>query len=230
MDFDLNYKLSGLNSAVTEQELVLKQLLFREGISFTFQQKFNLSNQWYVVDFLIANSLLLECSATNMFKHDVALKQKALQLETKCSHLKTCTSYPFWVLFESQRPIGTHLLTTLYRLMPSIDRLLTSSAMVLENLLGFISENEIFHKSKTEDSSFYSSSSSLGPSSRTYTSNSLQNPLLGEKISFLTSDSVSSSQLRRFPDKFPLSSSSCLLNIYSQVLKKNFKDRNEGII
>jgi len=136
MNVSLNYKSSRKISAITEQELFLKQRLSQEGIPFTFQQEFHLNDQCYIIDFFIANTIVLECSSTSMIRYNTALKQKALQLEFKSSQLKKRFSYPIWVLLESQRPIGSSLITTLIRLMPSVDRFLTSSAMLFEDLRG----------------------------------------------------------------------------------------------
>ncbi len=153
MNINLNYKSSDKRSTTTEQELFLRQRLSQEEVPFTFQQEFHLKDRWYIIDFFIANTILLECSSTSMVRHNAALKQKALQLELKCSQLKKWFSFPIWVLFESQRPIGSSLITTLTRLMPSVDYFLTSSAKLIEDLRGLISNCEGKNRMKSVSSS-----------------------------------------------------------------------------
>lgn len=131
----LNKKLSLQLSSITTQELAVGQLLLLEDIPFTFQQRFQLSDRYYVIDFFIKNFILLECSFSTMYKVNTAFKQKAIHLEAKCVQLKKDYGYPFLVLFESIKPVCTTLLTTLHRLMPSVDRILTSRLHLLEILL-----------------------------------------------------------------------------------------------
>ena len=132
MSSKTNKKLSNKSPSLTDQELAVKQLLLYHHIPFTIHQKLLLNDRYYVVDFFINNSILLECSCTTMHRVGVALKQKALQLESKFSKLKTIYPYQFWVLFESNRGISYRLSTTLRHLMPSIDHFLTSRKHLLE--------------------------------------------------------------------------------------------------
>ncbi|PWI47912.1 hypothetical protein CEE45_09055 [Candidatus Heimdallarchaeota archaeon B3_Heim] len=132
MNSKLNKKLSNFSSSITDQELAVKQLLLHNDISFVMHQKLHLNDRYYIIDFMINNSILLECSFTTMYRVGVALKQKSLQLERKYSQLKTTYPNQFWVLFESTKPISSQLLTTLKRLMPSVDQLLTSQKQLLE--------------------------------------------------------------------------------------------------
>ncbi len=131
----LNKKLSPVFSSITTQELAVRQLLLQAKIPFTFQQKFQLSDRYYVIDFFIKNIILLECSFSTMYKVNTAFKQKAIHLEAKCVQLKKDYGYPFLVLFESIKPVCVKLLATLHRLMPSVDRILTSRLHLLEILL-----------------------------------------------------------------------------------------------
>lgn len=131
----LNKKFSPVLPSMTTQELAVRQLLLQSDISFTFQQKFQLSDRYYVIDFFIKNFILLECSFSTMYKVNSAFKQKAIHLEAKCIQLKKEYGYPFLVLFESIKPVCTTLLTALRRLMPSVDRILTSRLYLLEILL-----------------------------------------------------------------------------------------------
>ncbi len=135
MNLKLNKKLSPIFSSMTTQELSVRQLLLQANIPFIFQQRFQLSDRYYVIDFFIKNFILLECSFSTMYKVNTAFKQKAIHLEAKCVQLKKEYDYLFLVLFESIKPVCTKLLTTLHRLMPSIDRILTSRLHLLEILL-----------------------------------------------------------------------------------------------
>ena len=227
MNFKLNYKPSDSYSAVTEQELRLKQLLSSEGIPFTFQQKFHLSNQWYIIDFFIANTILLECSATSMMKHDVALKQKALQLELKGSHLRKYVSHPIWVLFESQKPIGTQLLTTLHRLMPSVDRILTSLAMFFENLQGYFRNILNFSTSNQLKVSVFPKYSPRILPSNDYTGKFPHNQMFPDFHLFVYFDNGLNIQTPQKIYDIPLSESTNLINNYSLEVKEKFFERSE---
>lgn len=136
MYLNKNKKFSNKPFAVTEQELSIRNILLHEGIPFIEQKEFRLNARRFIVDFFIAHSFLLECSSTTMYKYDIALRQKAIQLEVKCFLLKKHFFYPIWVLFESKRPIGDRLLNTLYLSMPSVDKILTSRYQLLEVLQG----------------------------------------------------------------------------------------------
>lgn len=136
MYLNKNKKFSNKPFVVTEQELSIRNILLHEGIPFIEQKEFRLNARRFIVDFFIAHSFLLECSSTTMYKYDIALRQKAIQLEVKCFLLKKYFFYPIWVLFESKRPIGDHLLNTLYLSMPSVDKILTSRYQLLEVLQG----------------------------------------------------------------------------------------------
>ncbi len=122
---------------VTPQELDLKQNLTTEGIPFVFQKEFTFSDRSYIVDFFLVHQILLECSYTRSFKYDVALRHKAISLEAKTAFIKQYYPYPMWVLFESERPIGTQFYHTLQKFTPSIDEIFTSRIELLEYLQAY---------------------------------------------------------------------------------------------
>jgi hypothetical protein len=213
-------KSSDSFSCKTTQELKLKQILTTLGIPFEYQKRLTFPDRSYVVDFFLASYLILECSQTWSLKYDVALRQKAILLEAKCSYLKRFHAYPIWVLFESARPIGELFCQTLERLMPSIDRILLSISMFLENLQGYFRKNQNFPPHKRAFSASFSASS---PKNDSHTKNhpfpphnsSIQN--LGAYIWSERSNSKGSSPiLRQFssmsPNRPPIN--------YSYIMKK----------
>ena len=132
-----NKKLSQDSFRVTPQEQYLKYLFNSEAIPFVSQQAFPLPDRSYIVDFFIADRLLLECTQTSAHAYQVALRQKAVHLEAKSLVLKRAYEYPIWVLFESLHPISSQLVSRLVRLMPSVDRIFTDPFRLLESLQHF---------------------------------------------------------------------------------------------
>ncbi len=122
-------------SRMTSQELQLIQLLQSEGIPFEFQKVFPLSDCQYIVDYFLSQRVILECTSTNMYKHQVPFRKKAIHLETKSAHLKKhFSNLLIWVLFETYRPILDPFSQTLSRLMPSVDQIFFSQKELLEYL------------------------------------------------------------------------------------------------
>jgi hypothetical protein len=156
-----NKKFSSLSSRTTPQELKLQQIFIKENISFQFQKIFSFSDHYYIVDFFICHSIILECSYTQSFSHHIALRHKAQLLESKFSNLKSNYIYPIWVLFESERPISPRFIQTLKRFMPSVDQIFTSILELREKIqveLGIIGNSELrisnLHTINREYSSF----------------------------------------------------------------------------
>jgi hypothetical protein len=162
-----------------------------------------------------------------MVKHDVALKQKALQLELKGSHLRKYLSHPIWVFFESQKPIGTQLLTTLHRLMPSVDRILTSLAMLFENLQGYFRNTPNFSTSNQLKASIFSKFSPQILPSNDYTDKFPQTQLFLNSHSFVYSDNGLDIQIPQKICEISLAESVNLVNNYSPEEKKKFIERSE---
>ena len=220
-------KASGLVSCKTPQELKLKQILTTLDIPFEYQKRLTFPDRSYVVDFFLASYLILECSQTWSFKYDVALRQKAILLEAKCSYLKRFHIYPIWVLFESTRPIGDLFFQTLERLMPSVDRILTSISTFLENLQGYFRKNQNF---PPHEKAFSPSFSASSPKNDSYTKNhpfpphnsSIQN--LGAYIWSEGSNSKGSSPILRYFSS--MSHNRPPIN-YSHIMKKEFTERPE---
>ena len=220
-------KSSGSFSCKTPQELKLKQLLTTLGIPFELQKQLTFPDRSYVVDFFLASHLILECSQTWSFKYEVALRHKAILLEAKCSYLKRFHPFPIWVLFESARPIGELFNQTLERLMPSVDRILKSISMFLENLQGYFRKNQNFHPHKRAFSASFSASS---PKNDSYTkihhfppdNSSIQN--LGAYIWSERSNNRGCPPILRYfssmsPNRPPIN--------YSHIMKKEFIERPE---
>ncbi len=219
-----------INSRVTTQEMHLKHILTREAIPFTFQKQFRFPDRWYVVDFFIADQLVLECSQTRAFKYEVALRHKAIYLEAKCSHLKRFYDYPIWILFESYRPIGELLYQTLERLMPSVDQIITSSAELREYLREYFFKNKFSTASKLSFSSSSSSHSILKPSFETLNRNISHNLSTQNYYSYILPESKFYRQPMFQPRDFSCTSPKNLCNNYSHKLKKNFSKKSEGFL
>ncbi|MHA2243773.1 MAG: hypothetical protein ACXADY_02270 [Candidatus Hodarchaeales archaeon] len=213
--------VSSSSFRVTTQELYLKQIFTTEGISFEFQKKFDFSDRSYVVDFFLAHTILLECSYTRSFKYEVALRHKAILLEAKTFFIKQFHNYPMWVLFESERAIGTQFYKTLQKLMPSVDEILTSRNELLEYLQGYFRKNR--------------NSCSLSPFSLTfllldsikdhpfdrYCSISSYNPSIQNFCPYIMSKNNHYRQLIQQPQNSSFTRFNRLFNNYSHKLKKN---------
>lgn len=129
-----NKKVFPKFASMTWQELAVKQLLLEEDIPFVQQKKIPLRGCHVVVDFEIANKILLEVSATRMHRHGVSLKLKALQIEVKYARIRKEYPYQLWVLFESTRRVQRRLFNGLLRRLPSTDRLFTSRSRLRKML------------------------------------------------------------------------------------------------
>ncbi len=156
-----NKKFSSISSRTTPQEFELRQIFTKENISFQFQKIFSFSDHYYIVDFFIDHSIILECSYTQSFSHHITLRHKAQLLESKFSNLKSYYMYPIWVLFESERPITARFIRTLKRFMPSVDQIFTSILELQEKIqveLSIIGNSELrisnLHTLNREYSSF----------------------------------------------------------------------------
>ncbi len=217
-----------INPRVTTQEMHLKHILTREAIPFIFQKQFRFPDRWYVVDFFIADQLVLECSQTRAFKYEAALRHKAIYLESKCVHLKRFYDYPIWVLFESYRPIGELLYQTLERLMPSVDQISTSSSKLLEYLREYFSKNKISTDSKLSSSSSSSSHTIQKPTFEILSRNDSHTFSTQNSCSYILPDSNYDRQPTSQPRKFSFISSKRLCNNYSHKLKKTIIERSEG--
>jgi hypothetical protein len=139
LEFDLmnsinNKNLSISSTRFTVQEFSLKQLFLSGNIPFVIQKEFSFPNRSYIVDFFLADKLLLECSFTQSSQYDGVFRQKATLLESKAAFIKQFFSYPMCVLFESTHSIGDKLFATLMSLMPSVDYFFTSRFELLEFL------------------------------------------------------------------------------------------------
>ena len=137
-----NKKVSNVSFRVTPQEQYLKYLFTSEAVPFISQKSFSLPDRSYIVDFFIADRLLLECSQTSAHAYQIALRLKAVQLEAKSLVLKNTFGYPMWVLFESLHPISPQLISRLSCLMPSVERIFTDPFRLLESVQFYCHELE----------------------------------------------------------------------------------------
>lgn len=135
-----NRKFSSEFPQMTHQEFSLRHHFIIEDIPFECQKVFSLCDRYYVVDFFIADSIILECSYTRSFSHHIALRHKAKLLEQKFAILKRKFNYSIWVLFESERVISRRFTRSLRRFMPSVDHIVTSIAALMEILGGKLSK------------------------------------------------------------------------------------------
>ncbi len=120
---------------MTLQESQIYHLLQAGSIFFECQRVFRIGDRHFIVDFFIDDKIILECTSTSMKKFQVSLRQKAIQLEEKCSHLSKIFGYPVWILFEAPRSISTQFLQTLTCLLPSVERIFTSNQQFIESLI-----------------------------------------------------------------------------------------------
>lgn len=224
---NLNKKCFGISTSITPQELNIIQLLQHLEIPFLFQQKFQLSDRYYILDFFIDDSILLECSFTSMYKVDVALKLKALQLEAKFVQLKKKYNYSFLVLFEAIKPINTPLLTTLQRLMPSVHKILTSRNELIERLGGFFQKHLNSHKVNAHSSVLFSLDSVNDPFSAKNRSKSFLDLSTQFYCPYNIFKINKNRQLLQQPQNSPFIKKDCLFKNYSHKLNKKFEGKFE---
>jgi hypothetical protein len=134
MESSSNKKFSFKSPQMTHQEFTLRQSFIFDNIPFEYQKVFSLSDRFYVVDFFIADSIILECSYTQSFSYHVTLRHKAKLLEQKLAILKREFNHSIWVLLESERPISRRFSRSLKRFMPSVDQIMTSIVSLIEIL------------------------------------------------------------------------------------------------
>ncbi len=135
MDSKFNKNFSTHSIRTTCQELQLRQLFYQENISFEFQKQYSLPDRQYVVDFLLPQQTILECSFTKMDKYHVAFRNKAITLEAKSYQLKKYfPDLNIWVLLETHRSILEMFHRTLIQLMPSVDQIFFSQNELREFL------------------------------------------------------------------------------------------------
>ena len=223
----MNKKGFDKSTSMTLQEFKIIQLLQHLEIPFLFQQRFQLSDRYYILDFFIDESILLECSFTTMYKVDVALKLKALQLEAKFVQLKKKYNYSFWVLFEAIKPINTHLLATLQRLIPSVNNILTSRNELLEKLGGYLQKNLNFHEVNAHSSVSFSLDSVNDPFSAKYCTKSFLDLSAQNSCPYILHKNNNYGQLFQQPQDSPFSNSNYPFNNYSHNLKKKFMEKSE---
>lgn len=216
-----------INPRITTQEIHLKHILTRERIPFIFQKQFHFPDRWYIVDFFLADQLVLECSQTQAFKYEVALRHKAIYLEAKAAFLKRFFDYPIWVLFESYRTIGERFVQTLARLMPSVDRILTSSALLCENLQEYFRKKQILESSNCNQSLSFSSPSTYEPTFGSRRQNSPHNISSQNYCPYIVLESNLYKQLTQQPHIPPFTYSKRAPNNYSHTLNKNYFVRPE---
>ena len=212
---------------VTTQELELKQILTIESIPFVFQKELVFPDRSYIVDFFLVHSILLECSFTKSFKYEVAFRHKAILLEAKTAFIKQFHNYPMWVLLEAERPVGTHFYKTLQKLMPSVDKILTSRNDLLEKIRVFLNRSLKFHKVSPISSFFFLLNSDKEPSPLEYRATSLRDSSARNLCPYIWHNNYNYGQLIQQPQKIPFIMKNCLLNNYSHPLKKNFTERLE---
>lgn len=212
---------------VTVQELDLYQIFTAEGIPFEFQKKLIFPDRSYVVDYFLAHSILLECSYTRSYKYEVALRHKAILLEAKTAFIKQYHSYSMWVLFESERPIGEHFFQTLQRLMPSVDKILTSREKLRELLWGFYRKNMKFNNQSFIASSSFPAHFILEPSFDAHCKKNSHDSSTQNSCPYIMFVSSHYKRLTHQSRNFPLANSKSLFNNYSHKLKKNFTKRSE---
>ena len=94
-----NKKLSNHSFRVTPQEQYLKYLFNSEAIPFVSQKSFPLPDRSYIVDFFIADRLLLECSQTSASAYQVA---KTITVADGSFQLQILFSQLFFPLFQFQ--------------------------------------------------------------------------------------------------------------------------------
>jgi len=224
---NLNKKCFGASTSITPQELKIIQLLQHLEIPFLFQQKFQLSDRYYILDFFIDESILLECSFTSMYKVDVALKLKALQLEAKFVQLKKKYNNSYWVLFEAIKPINTHLLTTLQRLMPSVNVILTSRNELLEKLRGFLLKHHNSKEVNAHSSVLFSLNSVNDPIFAKNYTKSFPDLSTQNYCPYIISKNNFHEQIVQQPQKSLFIEKNRQLNNYSQNMKKKSIEESE---
>ncbi len=205
---------------VTTQEIDLKQIFTTEPIPFEFQKEFIFPDPSYVVDFFLVHSILLECSYTKSFKYEVAFRHKAILLEAKTAFIKQFHNYLMWVLLEAERHVGTHFYKTLQKLMPSVDKILTSRNDLLEKLRVYLNKSLKFHSVSSISSSFFLLDSDKEPSSIKHCAISLHDSSAQNYCPYILRKNNDYRQLIQQPQGSPFTMKNCLLNNYSQNLKK----------
>ena len=217
---EFNYSSKKISKNTT-QETNIRQLLIKLAIPFTEQYTIPLSNRKYIIDFFIADKLILECSATTMSNCHISLRKKAVSLEAKCSRIKKYFPYQFFVLFESDRSIGPHLFSSLLDDMPSIDFLFLSQKLLFEFLVEFFRKKSKSPK-MTPPSSFPLSSINQNGD---FSVNKVENYCIDTKKSLLKDSNTSSYLITDY------SENSSFLNQHSnpkQICSLNVKKRFLG--
>ncbi|MHA1966584.1 MAG: hypothetical protein ACW964_02155 [Candidatus Hodarchaeales archaeon] len=222
--------VSSSSFRVTTQELYLKQTFTTECISFEFQKEFVFPDRSYVVDFFLADKILLECSYTRSFKYEIAFRHKAILLEAKTAFIKQFHPYPMCVLLESERPIGTHFYQTLHKLMPSISQILTSRFELLEFLQGSSRKTRNLSNVSPFSSSFFLLDSSKEPSSDNYPANSLYDSSAQDYCPYILSKNNHYRQLIHQKQNSPSTSCNLLSTNYSHIMKKESTNESEVFI
>ena len=138
--------------SMTLQESQIYHFLSVNSISFECQKVFQNNNRRFIVDFFIDDKIILECTSTSIKKFQVAFRQKAIQLEEKCSQLSDVFAFPIWVLFEAPRFISPQFLQTLTLLLPSVQKIFTSRQELIEILLTLNAATQVFPSLNQVDS------------------------------------------------------------------------------
>ena len=223
---DKNFPLH--SSRITSQELQLRHLLQSEDIPFEFQKVFSLPNCRYIVDFFLPLQTILECSSTTMLKYQIPLRKKAIYLEAKSSQLKKYFSHlSIWVLFETCQPILEPFFRTLVRLMPSVDKILTSGNELLESLQIFFKGRLNFSNRNSFSSAFFSLYSYQEPSFDKHSVESFHESPIQNYSSYNNSKSEFFREPIQQLQNTSLNINNCLFNNYSHKPKKNFINRSE---
>jgi hypothetical protein len=163
-----------------------------------------------------------------MFKYQIPLRKKAIYLEAKSSQLKKYFSHlSIWILFETCQPILEPFFRTLVRLMPSVDKILTSSNELLEYLQIFFKDRLNSSSRDSFSTAFFSLYYYQEPSFTKHSVGSFHESPVQNYCPYNNSKNKYFREPIQQPQTTPLTMNNCLFNNYSHNLKKNFINRSE---
>jgi hypothetical protein len=137
--------------------------------------------------------------------------------------LKKYFSYlSIWVLFETCQPILEPFFRTLVRLMPSVDKILTSRNELLESLQIFFKVRLNSSSRNPFSSAFFSSDSDKEPFSNEHCAVPPQDSSVQNYCPYILRRNNEYRQVIHQPHASPFTMKYCLLNNYSRNLKLKF--------
>jgi hypothetical protein len=155
-----------------------------------------------------------------MLKYQIPLRKKAIYLEAKSSQLKKYFSHlSIWVLFETYQPILEPFLRTLVRLMPSVDKILTSRNELLESLQLSFKRRLNSSSRNSFSSAFFSPNSEKAPFSNKHCAIHPQDSSAQNYCPYILRKNNDCRQVTHQPQVLPFTMKNSPLNNYSQNLK-----------